>query len=73
MPKLFVARGRSVLRDGITYRPGELVDLPPAEAVFMMQRGFVQDSPPTLYPEAQPNPAGVGSQGANAQGPRFRS
>jgi hypothetical protein len=70
--KVFVARGRSVVADGATFHQGELVDLPPAEAAFLTARGFVQDTPPTLYAPQADNPAGIGPRSAVTQGPEFK-
>jgi hypothetical protein len=72
MPKLFVARGRTVYTADGKFGPGELVDIAAEEVAYLKERGFIQDQPPVLYTEARElNPAGVGVRGANAQGPTF--
>lgn len=76
--KVYVSRGRTVVTgqraDGSRkeHGPGELVDIDPAEVEFLKARGFVQDVPPTLYAPAEHNPAGIGLQNGNLQGPQFK-
>jgi hypothetical protein len=73
-PVFYVARGRTVSLDGNPNGPGSIVKLPPDEAAFLMERGFVQTEPPFLPPPASiPNPAAIGrvDSNVNVQGPRY--
>jgi hypothetical protein len=68
--KVFVARGRTVMADGQTHGPGEVIELKPDEAAHLTKLGFVQSEPPILYAPQAENRAGVGHQ--HTQGPTFR-
>ena len=73
MAKVYVSRGRTVVGDGgVKYGPGELIDLDPAEVARLKERGFVQDVAPVLFAPTEFNPAGVGLQNQDLQGPQFR-
>jgi hypothetical protein len=73
---LFVSRGHSVVTpDGVgligtSHGPGELVTLPADEADRLAVLGFLQDVPPIL-PVTVPNPAAIGPQGGDVQGPDY--
>jgi hypothetical protein len=70
---LFVARGRSVSLNGQLHPPGATVTLPSDEADYLESLGFLVPLPPNLAPAVmEQNPAGIGSQGANVQGPRYQ-
>jgi hypothetical protein len=73
MPKVYVSRGRTVCDENGEHGPGTLIDLSPDQVSKLKALGFVQDTPPVLYAAVtEPNPAGVGNQGAFTQGPQFR-
>jgi hypothetical protein len=71
---LFVARGKTVMLDGIANGPGAMVTLSLADATFLLSRNFVQAEPPALTPLAAPNPSGIGLQNpiVDVQGPQYR-
>jgi hypothetical protein len=69
---LFVSRGRTLMQDGTSHGPGAMVTLPADEAARMQDLGFVQSETPILTPPTGPNPASVGLQNQNIQGPSYR-
>jgi hypothetical protein len=60
------------MADGQAHGPGTELSLPVEEVRALMKRGVLLARKPALLPPAEYNPGGIGMQGANAQGPRYR-
>lgn len=72
MKSMFVARGRTVVIEGVNHAPGTMVTLPDDEIERLRAAGFVQETPPDLRAPDAPNPSGIGLQNRPyAQGPTF--
>ncbi len=77
---LYVANRRTVIFEGNSYGPGDIVNVSGDEAEHFMRSGFLQNTPPDLPNpsfDSRSNPERIGLQQSNLQdadiqGPRFR-